>query len=85
VPKITSIEGYKKDQEALEKAIEFDPVNVWCDNCDSGLFSWKVDANNDRNHLMVCATCQTYYPILDVDDILGLLKGDPEEEPESDG
>ena len=82
--KITSIDGYKDSKEELEKKVNFEAVNVWCDNCNGGLFSWKVDVNNERNHLLVCATCQSTYPILDVEDILGLLRLEPEEKGEDD-
>ena len=83
MPKITSIDGYKQQQEELQKTINFEPVNVFCDNCNGGLFAWKVDVNNDSNHLIVCATCQNYYPILDAQDLLGLLTVNKDEaEPE---
>lgn len=68
--KLTSIEGYKAQLEKVEKALDFNAVNVWCENCNSGLFSWKMDADNPANNLLVCATCQSYYPIFDLTELL---------------
>ena len=82
MPKLTSIDGGKM----AETKIEFQPETVFCESCNSGLFAWKVDARNQKNHLLVCATCQEYYPILDVDDIFSsLLNLKPQGEDETDG
>lgn len=77
--KLTSIEGYKAQLEKVEKALDFNAVNVWCENCGSGLFSWKMDADNPSSNLLVCSTCQSYYPIFDLTDLLEDL-GDSEDD-----
>lgn len=82
VPKLTSIDGGKPGVDATR--VEFTPKAVFCKECGGGLFAWKVDANNEKNHIMICAVCQEYYPILDLTDIFGLIEAVNNECPEGE-
>ena len=47
MPKLTSIDGYKKTLAQEEPSIDLEAVNVWCLECGGGLFAWKMDVNNE--------------------------------------
>ena len=76
MPKLTSIDGYKKSLEEDEQSIGIEAINVWCLECGGGLFAWKMDVNNESNNLLTCATCQANYPLFDVDGLIKLMKGE---------
>tara|TARA_R110000851_G_scaffold27733_1_gene77817 strand:- start:291 stop:533 length:243 start_codon:yes stop_codon:yes gene_type:complete len=76
MPKLTSIDGYKKTLAEDEPSIDLEAVNVWCVECGGGLFAWKMDVNNESNNLLTCATCQANYPLFDVDGLIKLMKGE---------
>ena len=61
---LVSIDGGKKDGKVLKIELEL----VECGNCESGMFSWKVDASNPKQHILSCCVCGYLFPVLEAEE-----------------
>lgn len=50
------------------KTVRIELEVVECGNCESAMFSWKVDANNPKQHILSCCVCGHLFPVLEAEE-----------------
>jgi hypothetical protein len=58
---LVGIDGGKKREEL----VKIELAVIECGLCESAIFSWKVDANNPKQHILSCCVCGHMFPLLE--------------------